>query len=494
MPKWFPFHLSKISCIARAYLVPLLVLYVKKPKAKRLSEVRIDELFNHTVRPLKRLPRAKHQTPVWFSFFCGLDAIIKTLDILVPHSIRQYALNAAEIFVNERVDDEDGLGGIFPATANALMMYDVLGYPTTHPKRAAARKAVANLLIQDNREIYCQPCRSPVWDTAFAVHALFETNSSDAQAAALKGAEWLHLHQVLNIEGDWITSCPDVLPGGWAFQYKNTFYPDVDDTAVVVTALDRADKLTHQNKYLEAISRAKAWILGMQSRNGGWGAFDINNTYDYLNNMPFSDHGAMSDPPTVDVTSRCVSMLAQLGDLPFCSDPTRRALDYLWVEQGDNGSWFGRWGVNYIYGTWLALSALNIVGIAHDDHRIQRAVKWLISIQNDDGGWGESCDSYSADYSRHLPTTSKASQTAWALLGLMAAGQIKHASVTRGVAYLVGSQQEDGSWEESDPTGTGIPRVLYLRYGGYSKIFPLWAIARYRNLQNSGVARVTTGM
>ncbi|MBU6490245.1 MAG: squalene--hopene cyclase, partial [Burkholderiales bacterium] len=270
--------------------------------------------------------------------------------------------------------------------------------------------------------------------------------------------------------------------------------PDVDDTAVVVMAMDRAATLTRSNVDREAIARAREWIVGMQSSDGGWGAFEPENTQYYLNNIPFSDHGALLDPPTADVSGRCLSMLAQLGELPGNSEPARRAYDYLLAEQEDDGSWYGRWGMNYVYGTWTALCALNAAGIAHDDVRIKRAAHWLIAIQNEDGGWGEGGESYKLDYRGYEPAPSTASQTAWALLGLMAAGVIDHPAVTRGIDYLVRTQCEHGLWDETRFTATGFPRVFYLRYHGYRKFFPLWALARYRNLTRDGRARVAVGM
>jgi squalene-hopene/tetraprenyl-beta-curcumene cyclase len=299
---------------------------------------------------------------------------------------------------------------------------------------------------------------------------------------------------VLDVAGDWAIQRPKVRPGGWAFQYANPHYPDLDDTAVVVMAMDRARRNAGgQAGYDEAIERAREWVEGLQSRNGGWAAFDADNAFYYLNNIPFADHGALLDPPTADVAARCVSMLAQLDEPPD-SPRMRAAMAYLEREQLDDGSWFGRWGVNYIYGTWSALCALNAAGLELASPMVRKAADWLIRIQNPDGGWGESCDSYRLDYAGYQPHASGASQTAWALLGLMASGRTDHPAVARGIAWLQARQGDDGFWSEDHYTGGGFPRVFYLRYHGYSKFFPLWALARYRNLARSNEGRVAYGM
>ncbi|WP_206996508.1 squalene--hopene cyclase [Trinickia mobilis] len=494
LPMWFPFHLSKVSYWARTVIVPLLVLNAKRPKAKNPRGVRIDEIFKGAPVSTGLLPRAEHQSQGWFVFFRGVDAILRAIDGLFPRRTRQKAIDAAVAFVDERLNGEDGLGAIFPAMANAVMMYDVLGYPPDHPNRAIARQSIEKLLVIGEEEAYCQPCLSPVWDTSLAAHALLETADPRAEQAALHGLQWLRPLQILNVRGDWISRRPNVRPGGWAFQYANPHYPDVDDTAVVVMAMDRAATLTQSNVDREAIARAREWVVGMQSSDGGWGAFEPENTQYYLNNIPFSDHGALLDPPTADVSGRCLSMLAQLGEMPANSEPARRAYDYLLKGQEADGSWYGRWGMNYIYGTWTALCALNAVGMSHEDPRIRRAAQWLISIQNEDGGWGEDGTSYKLNYRGYEKAASTSSQTAWALIGLMAAGVVDHPAVERGIAYLTTTQREHGLWDETRFTATGFPRVFYLRYHGYRKFFPLWALARYRNLKRAASTRVTVGM
>jgi squalene-hopene/tetraprenyl-beta-curcumene cyclase len=294
------------------------------------------------------------------------------------------------------------------------------------------------------------------------------------------------------VRGDWIARRPDVRPGGWAFQYANPHYPDVDDTAVVVMAMDRVAGRDPSVDHGAAIARAREWIVGLQSENGAWGAFDADNEYTYLNNIPFADHGALLDPPTEDVTARCVSMLAQLGakDTPAVA----AAVDYLKRTQLADGSWYGRWGMNYIYGTWSVLCALNAAGVDHAAPEMRKAAQWLISIQNADGGWGEDGSSYKLDYRGYEPAPSTASQTAWALLGLMATGDVDDPAVVRGIAYLQQNQGRDGFWEEARYTATGFPRVFYLRYHGYRRYFPLWALARYRNLTTGNDRIVRVGM
>jgi squalene-hopene/tetraprenyl-beta-curcumene cyclase len=493
LPKWFPIHLDKISYWARTVIVPLLVLRRLKPKARNPRGVTIDELFLEPPHAIRGLLRGEHQKEPWASFFFALDGFLQVAEPRFPDAWRQPAIKKAVAFVDERLNGEDGLGAIFPAMINSVMMYDALGYPPEHPNRAIARRSIDKLLIVKEDEAYCQPCLSPVWDTALVCHALLESGAPGAEAAVSNGLEWLKPLQVLDVAGDWAQQRPNVRPGGWAFQYANPHYPDLDDTAVVVMAMDRARPREPAGAYDGAIDRGREWVEGLQSRNGGWAAFDADNTYHYLNNIPFADHGALLDPPTVDVAARCISMLAQLGEDQH-GPRMKAALAYLEGEQLSEGSWFGRWGVNYIYGTWSALCALNAAGLGKESPMVRRAADWLVAIQNPDGGWGESCDSYKLDYDGYQPAASRASQTGWALLGLMAVGEIDHPAVERGVAWLRAHQQTDGFWPEDDYTGGGFPRVFYLRYHGYSKFFPLWALARYRNLKRSNDRKVSYGI
>ena len=491
LPPWFPFHLSKISYWARTVLVPLLVLQALKPKAKNLRGVRIDELFVAPPETVRQWPKGAHQSWGWIQFFGAVDAVLKRAEPYFPSVTRKRSLDRAVAFVVERLNGEDGLGAIFPAMVNSVLMFDAIGYPRDHPHVVVARDSIERLVVVNGNEAYCQPCVSPVWDTALAAHALLEVGGEGAEASAGAGLAWLKPRQVLDVKGDWADRRPDVRPGGWAFQYSNAPYPDLDDTAVVAMAMDRAARRGLNLETGGAIERAKEWVEGLQSRDGAWGAFDADNTHEFLNNIPFADHGALLDPPSADVTARCVSMLAQLGET---GATLRRGLDSLVSRQERDGSWHGRWGMNYIYGTWSALCALNAAGVDQSDPAVRRAVDWLVRIQNDDGGWGEGSDSYKLDYRSYTASPSTASQTAWALLGLMAAGEVDNQEVARGVAYLAATQSEDGFWQEPFHTATGFPRVFYLRYHGYSKFFPLWALARYRNLKRANSRGVAFGM
>ncbi|WP_424627091.1 squalene--hopene cyclase [Bradyrhizobium sp. SYSU BS000235] len=494
LPRWFPFHLTKMSYWARTVIVPLLVLMHKKPLARNPLGVTVDELFVEDPKSIGMTPKAAHQSQTWFTGFAIIDAVLRVTDPFFPKKSRQRAIDKAVAFITERLNGVDGLGAIFPAMANTVMVYDLLGYPKDHPHYVLARQSVENLLVIKDDEAYCQPCVSPIWDTALTAHAMMEVGGEKEVESANVALDWLKPRQVLDVEGDWIEKRPGVRPGGWAFQYNNAHYPDLDDTAVVVMAMDRARGRGAGEKYDEAIARGREWLLGLQSKDGGWAAFDADNLEYYLNNIPFADHGALLDPPTEDVTARCVSMLAQLGETAATNPALARGIEYLRRTQLADGSWFGRWGVNYIYGTWSVLCALNAAGIAHDDPVIRKAADWLVAIQNADGGWGEDGNSYRLDYKGYERSESTASQTAWATLGLMAAGRVDDSATQRGMAYLIKMQNKDGLWTEPNYTGGGFPRVFYLRYHGYSKFFPLWALARYRNLRNTNSRFVGIGM
>ena len=493
LPLWFPFHINRISYWARTTMVPLLVLAALKPRARNTSGIGIDELFLQDPRSIGMTAKAPHQSWGWFTLFRGLDIVLRATEPLFPKKLRARAIQSAVAFVEERLNGEDGIGAIYPPMANAVMMYEVLGKGTDYPPRAITRKALDLLLVVGEHEAYCQPCVSPVWDTALTCHALLEAGG-EAVGPAKHGLDWLLPRQELNLKGDWAVKRPNVRPGGWAFQYNNAHYPDLDDTAVVVMAMDRARRGDSTGTYDAAIDRGREWIEGMQSRDGGFAAFDADNLEYYLNNIPFSDHGALLDPPTEDVTARCVSMLAQLGQTVQDSPALAAGVDYLRRTQLAEGSWYGRWGLNYIYGTWSVLCALNAAGIEHRDPMMRKAADWLASIQNSDGGWGEDATSYRLDYKGYQRAPTTASQTAWALLGLMAAGEVGHPAVARGVEYLMSTQTEKGLWDEQRYTATGFPRVFYLRYHGYSKFFPLWALARYRNLKSTNSRVVGVGM
>ncbi len=487
LPRWFPFHLHKIAYWSRTVIVPLLVLTAQKPLARNPNGIRIDELFHTPPAQVKNW----HSNPtgsIWVPLFRALDAVLRTVvEPLIPGFMRRAAIRKAIAWSTERLNGEDGLGAIYPAMANVLMAFDTLGYAPDHPDRAIARKAIDKMVVDGPERAYCQPCLSPVWDTALSAHALLEAGAD--RAVVLKACDWLKDKQILDFVGDWAFWRPNVRPGGWAFQYANPHYPDVDDTAVVAMAMDRLD----HDRYRENIDRAAEWIVGLQSKNGGWGAFDADNAYYYLNYIPFADHGALLDPPSADVSARCLSFLAQIG-YPKDHPCVLKAIDYLRREQEADGSWFGRWGTNYIYGTWSVLCALNAAGLSPQDESMVKAVAWLTGKQRADGGWGESGASYWADEPRGEGPVSTPSQTAWALLGLMAAGQVDHPSVAKGIEYLISTQNDKGGWDEEYFTAVGFPRVFYLRYHGYKQFFPVWALARYRQLKTGNGAQVMFGM
>ncbi len=481
LPRWFPFHISKVSYWSRTVMVPLLVLMAHKPQARNPRGIHVAELFRTAPDHIRDWIRGPYRSG-WARIFKHVDRVLRVIEPHLPSRGHARAIAAAEKFVSERLNGEDGLGGIFPAMANAMMMFDTLGVPDTDPRVVTGWQALNKLLVIDGDRAYCQPCLSPVWDTSLAGHAIAEAGGASDAACA-----WLRDRQILDVVGDWKLARPDAPPGGWAFQYNNDFYPDVDDTAVVGMLLHRADPDTNAT----AIARARDWIVAMQAKDGGWGAVDADNNHEYLNHIPFADHGALLDPSTADVTARCVSFLCQIG---FAADhPTvARALKWLRAEQLHDGSWFGRWGTNYIYGTWSVLCALNAAGIAPTDQAMARATAFLHATQREEGGWGEDNETYaSAPPGRYHRSTP--SQTAWALLGLMAAGQADDPAVARGISWLATAQKADGEWDEAPYTAVGFPRVFYLKYHGYRLFFPLMALARYRRLQHGNDRRVAWG-
>ena len=485
LPRWFPFHLDKVSYWSRTVIVPLIVLMARRPRARNPRGVHVPELFRTPPDEVKDWIRGPFRSG-WGRFFKGLDAVLQVAQPWFPASLRRRAEAWAVRFVTERLNGEDGLGAIYPAMANTVMMFFTLGYPQDHPATATAWAAVRKLLVVEDDRAYCQPCLSPVWDTGLAGHAVAEAEGA-ASASVARASDWLRGKQVLDVVGDWARARPQAVPGGWAFQYENPHYPDVDDTAVVGMLLHRQGDPAHA----DSIARARDWIVGMQSHDGGWGAFDADNDKMFLNHIPFADHGALLDPSTADVTARCVSFLAQIG-MPADDPVMSRAMEWLRREQMPDGSWFGRWGTNYIYGTWSVLCALNAVGLAPDDPAMRNAAKFLLETQREDGGWGEDNETY-ADAPRGRYHRSNPSQTAWALLGLMAAGETDHAAVARGIAWLATVQGADGEWQEAPYTAVGFPRVFYLRYHGYRLFFPLFALARYRALRRGKDRRVAWG-
>ena len=488
LPQWFPFHMSKIAYWSRTVLTPLLILYAKRAKAANPTGRGIGELF--TVPPEQQRRYQINPTgSVIGHGFLALDRVLRVFEPRLPNAMRERAVRRAENFVLNRLNDEDGLGAIYPAMANAVMALRTLGYADDDPRMKIARQAVEKLMVERDEEIYFQPCISPVWDTSLAAQALLESGRRD-DPRLIRALDWLAEKQILDHVGDWAVRRPGLRPGGWAFQYENPDYPDVDDTAVVAMAMHRADPL----RYAENIERACEWMAGMQSKKGGWGAFDPENEHYYLNSIPFADHGALLDPPTVDVTARCIGALAQVDAARF-ADAIRRGIGFIRREQEPDGPWYGRWGANYIYGTWSALVALKGAGEDMSQPYIRRAVAWLKGRQHADGGWGEGLESYES-WGAGFGRTSVPSQTAWALLGLMSAGEVESDNVAQGIEWLRQAPREASGprWEEAHYTGTGFPRIFYLKYHGYAAFFPLWAMARYDGLMESNERDVRWGI
>jgi len=426
LPKWFPFHIDRVSYWSRTVMVPLFILCTLKPTAVNQRGIDIRELF--ITPPEDELNYFKVTTKLK-RIFLWLDHIGQLVEKLVPEFVRRYSIRKCEQWFLDRMNDEHGIGGIFPAMVNVYESLVVLGYPKDHPTRKMARQAIDNLLTERNNTIYCQPSLSPIWDTALVSQALIETENNKPSIEVKNALDWLKDQQLSNEPGDWRIQKPELDGGGWAFQYSNYYYPDLDDTSMVAWAMQR----TNNDKYAESIKRAAIWVAGMQSRGGGFGSFDINNTHFYLNEIPFADHGALLDPPTADVTGRAIALLS-LANRKKYTENIKAGIDYLKIEQENDGSWFGRWGTNYIYGTWSVLTALEIAGEDSQQAYIKKAVEYLLQIQNSDGGWGESNDSYYPP-KHYRPCKSTAFQTAWVLLALLATGEVKNTAVKKGINY-----------------------------------------------------------
>ena len=476
-PRWFPIHIHKVSYWTRTVTIPLLILTAKKPAAKNPRGVSIDELFHKP--PYRENFKLANPTGKWVgSLMLALDTIFRPFEPLIPQVITKKAIAMGLKFMEDRLNGEDGLGGIFPAIANSLLVFSCLNFDRDDTRVNAAREAVKKLLVLKGDEGYCQPCLSPVWDTGLALHAILEANCGRSDVLD-QASDWLKNLQILDQIGDWGHRRKNLKPGGWAFQYRNDYYPDIDDTAVVAMALHRHDP----EKYANSIKRAEEWIMGMQSSNGGWAAFDAENEHYILDNLPFADHGALLDPPTCDVTARCISFLAQVGyknDHPSII----KSIKYLKETQEEDGSWFGRWGTNYIYGTWSVLSALSAMGEDTRKPYIRKSIAWLISRQQDDGGWGEDCITY-WPHRKNTVKASMPSQTAWAVLALIAVGEIEGGAIEKGISYLIKKRDKRLGWEDEYFNAVGFPRVFYLKYHGYSLYFPLLALARYKRLRHS---------
>lgn len=474
-PKWFWFNIYEISSWSRAILVPLSIAYAKKPFKKIPEEQGIEELFVGGRTKSQLRLRWADSLISWRNFFLLLDRLIHFFERVHVRPLRSRALKVAEKWMLERLEMSDGLGAIYPGIMNSIIALRCLGYSLDDPQVIRAMDEFEKLGIEDETTFRMQPCMSPVWDTAYAVFALAESGIPATDPRLVAPCEWMLKKQVTR-RGDWCVKNRRVAPAGWYFEFNNEFYPDVDDSAQVLLALSRV-KTSNEAYQTKSVERALEWILSMQCKNGGWASFDKDNDRMVFQQIPFADHNAMLDPPTVDITGRVLECLATYG-YSLKDAPVRRAVEFVKREQEPDGSWFGRWGVNYIYGTMLVLRGLEAVGVDYHEPCVQQAVEWLRMMQNPDGGWGESCGSYDDPVTKGVgPST--ASQTAWAVMGLLAANDTRSDSLQRGVAYLLKTQRRDGSWDESLYTGTGFPRVFYLMYYMYRQYFPLLALTTY---------------
>ncbi len=496
-PNWFYFNLYEISSWSRGILVPLSIIYAKKPFKKLAPEQGIEELFvggRHTNLHL----RWDRKRPIsWRNFFLLTDRMVHWFERVHIRPLRKMAINRAKEWMLERFEKSDGLGAIYPAMLNSIVALRCLDYSLDDPQLIRAMDEFEKLGIDcpEGTPDYpiptfrMQPCFPPVWDTAQAMYALGEAGVRRDDPRMLKAADWI-LSKEVRQKGDWAEKVKNVEPGGWYFEFNNEFYPDVDDTGQVLMALNCVDNPRERYQH-EVCQRAINWVWAMQCKNGGWAAFDKDNTKSIFQYIPFADHNAMLDPPTVDITGRMLEMLAQYGFTR--KDPrVEKAVQFILKEQEPDGSWFGRWGVNYLYGTFLVLRGLEAMGMWNHEPAVQQAAEWIRMVQNSDGGWGETCGTYDDPNQRGIgPSTP--SQTAWALLGLLAAGDTRSDSVAKGVRWLIERQHNDGSWDELVPgrngesyyTGTGFPRVFYLGYHLYKQYFPLLALTTYeRAMQN----------
>ncbi len=482
LPRWSYFNLLEVSYWSRTVIVPLLILMDAKPVKRLEDPYRLDELW---VVPREQANLRFHRVPrpfspktfLWKNFFIGVDDCLKGWERLGLRPFRARAVEAARRWLEERLAVPGGLGGIFPAMTNAVLALRTLGYPEDHPLIRSQVKEIENLGVETTHSLHYQPCVSPVWDTALAANALVESGLPADHPQLQLAADWM-MNEQITVPGDWQVKRPQVPPGGWPFQYSNDFYPDLDDTGMVMMALVKIRGVDPERKQ-RAIERGLAWFLGMQGSDGGWGSFDADNNRLIFNNIPFADHGALLDPSTEDLTGRGLELLGALGYGPD-HPAARRALGFIRRTQSKDGSWYGRWGVNYIYGTWSVLRGLGAIGEDCAQEYVQRAVAWLVSRQNPDGGWGETLASYDvpelAGRGDSLP-----SQTAWALLALFAVGHTDGPAVDNGIRFLVHTQRDDGAWEDPLWNGAGFPRVFYLKYHLYAKYFPLWALGVYRS-------------
>jgi len=476
LPRWSYFNLYEVSYWSRTVMVPLLILMDIKPVCPVPPEAGIDELYIPSRAAADLRFPLTDELLSWKNFFIGLDTVLPGLERWAPRPFRARARQHALAWMLMRMGS-GGLGGIYPAMANAVMALHTLGYSEDHPKMAEGLKEIELLGIEEADRFHLQPCLSPVWDTSLAMNALVESGLAPDHPALGTATTWLLQEQILR-RGDWQVKRPNLPAGGWPFQFRNDFYPDTDDSAMVLMALKKV-QMPGRTNFQQAIDRGLTWFLGMQSENGGWGSFDAGNVRFVLNHIPFADHGALLDPPTEDLAGRGLETLGTCGESPVHPEAAR-ALAFIKETQCANGSWYGRWGANYIYGTWSVLRGLGAIGEDFNAPYVRRAVRWLEGCQNADGGWGETLLSYT-DPALAGKGESMPSQTAWALLGLLAVGEARSSAVARGIRYLLETQQPDGSWDDPFWNGTGFPRVFFLKYHLYPVYFPLWALGVYRS-------------
>lgn len=484
LPNWFYFNLYEVSYWSRTVIVPLLIIYDRKPLCVVSKNAGIDELYRVPKERLSYRFQKDSRWLSWRNFFLTVDQLLRIYDRCAVRTLRQRAIEKAKNWMLDHMRGDGGLGAIYPAMANSVIALRCLGYPDDHPLVLKALREIEALEVQKEDSMYLQPCHSPIWDTCLTINVLLDSGLPRNHPALMSAAQWL-LSKEVTRDGDWKVKVPRGETGGWYFQFENEFYPDNDDTAVALMALAKVALPNEQEQAKrKAIMRGLRWLLAMQCKDGGWGAFDANNHKMIFNQIPFADHGALLDPSTCDLAGRVLEVLGILGYDPSFP-PAADALRFIRRNQEPEGCWYGRWGVNYIYGTWSVLAGLYSIGEDMSQPYVLRAVSWLKARQNPDGGWGESCASY---MDRRLIGVGKstASQTAWALMGLMKAGREKDPEVQRGIDFLLMSQNPDGTWDEPEFTGTGFPRVFYLRYHMYSKYFPLWALTLYQSLRSMG--------
>ena len=467
-----PFNfIYQMSSWTRAIVIPLAILHAANVKRPVPAGFNVEELY------LPGAPMHPARDPNFFSWrncFLAVDWFLKIWEKVSPRLIQKQAIKKCAEWMIQHFEHSDGLGAIYPSMQYAIMALDVLGYEASHPLRVQAEAEFKKLMVDNETSgFYMQPCFSPIWDTAIAAYALGETENPPLDDLR-RAADWMISKEVRR-KGDWSVKRPNVEPSGWAFEFNNEFYPDVDDTAMVLLAFEKA-RATDQTKQGACEKRAVDWLFAMQGKDGGWAAFDVDNNWKLLSHVPFADHNAMLDPSCPDITGRVLEALMRSG-VKANHPAIRKGVDYLLRAQEQDGSWFGRWGVNYIYGTFLALRGLRAAGMSENEPQIQRALEFIRAYQNRDGGWGESCASY--DENTFVPGNSTPSQTAWALLALLAGNDLRSSSLFNGVEYLTTTQLPEGHWDEPYCTGTGFPRVFYLAYTDYRNTFPLLALSTF---------------